>query len=172
MSKKRTIDSFYKRVHNVVQDPEIQTQTQTETEIQTQYQTNGNNVVEESPEIQVEPETNATFDSNEVKLDSLIRDPGKTPASAHNFSVRCYEDLKNKGGDERPTSINQGNYLELVKLIASYNPDVARVLENAPKNAKYSSPDIQKELLQMFAMKVQKAIRDEIGTAKFCFDSR
>ncbi|GJY69726.1 zinc finger MYM-type protein 1-like protein, partial [Tanacetum coccineum] len=106
----------------------------------------------------------------------------------HNFSVRCYEDLKNKvchienvidkqteqeimdnrGGDERPTSLNRGNYLELVKPLALYNKDVARVLENAPKNAKYTSPDIQKELLQMFVMKVQEAIRDEIGTTKFC----
>ena len=61
MSKKRTIDSFYKRVQDIVQDPEIQTQTQTETETQTQDQTNGDNIVEESPEVQVEPETNATF---------------------------------------------------------------------------------------------------------------
>ena len=79
MSKKRTIDFFYKRVQDVVQDPEIQTQTQTETETQTQDQTNGDNIVEESPEVQVEPETNATFNSNEVKLDSLIRDPGLRP---------------------------------------------------------------------------------------------
>ena len=79
MSKKRTIDSFYKRVQDIVQDPEIQTQTQTETETQTQDQTNGDNIVEESPEVQVEPETNATFNSNEVKLDSLIRDPGLRP---------------------------------------------------------------------------------------------
>lgn len=33
---------------------------------------------------------------------------------------------------------------------------------------KYTSPDIQKELLQMSTMNVQEAIRDEIGTAKFC----
>ena len=41
MSKKRTIDFFYKRVQDVVQDPEIQTQTQTETQTQTHDQTNG-----------------------------------------------------------------------------------------------------------------------------------
>ncbi|GJY00239.1 zinc finger MYM-type protein 1-like protein [Tanacetum coccineum] len=67
-----------------------------------------------------------------------------------------------RGGDEGPTSINLGNYLELVKLIASYNPNVARVLENAPKNAKYSSPDIQKELLQMFAIKVHSVVLYDI----------
>ena len=64
-----------------------------------------------------------------------------------------------RGGDERPTSLNRGNYLELVKLLALYNKDVARVVpEKAPQNAKYTSPNIQKELLQMFAMKVQEVI--------------
>ncbi|GKA41484.1 zinc finger MYM-type protein 1-like protein [Tanacetum coccineum] len=315
MNKKRIIDSFYKPIKDVVREPETVTVTQTQTE----NQTNGENIMEESPRARVEPDTNTTLNTDEVKLESLIRDPGvqpplssypnnqqdeirrtyirlepyqlvkahyplspcgfhkrrfqatwfrrflrleysdkkdvafcfpcylfsrkpigragsdtftakgfnnrrkvnsgttcpfvnhegKTPASAHNFSVRCYEDLKNKvchieklinkqmeqeimdnmlrlkvtidstkwltlqtcplrGGDERPTSLNRGNYLELVKLLALYNKDVARVLENTPKNAKYTSPDIQKELLQMFAMKVQEAIRDKIGTAKFC----
>nr|GEV39911.1 hypothetical protein [Tanacetum cinerariifolium] len=134
---------------------------------------------------------------------------GMTPSSAHNFLVRCYEDLKNKlchienvidkqtkqeimdnrlrlqvtidstkwltlqtchlrGDDERPTSLNRGNLLELVDLIASYNKDVARVVLNAPENAKYTSPDVQKEILQMYVMKVQESIRDEIGNAKFC----
>nr|GEV00001.1 hypothetical protein [Tanacetum cinerariifolium] len=73
-----------------------------------------------------------------------------------------------RGGDERPTSLNRGNLLELVDLIALYNKDVARVVLNAPKNAKYTSPDVQKGILQMYAMKVQESIRDEIGNTKFC----
>ncbi|GKB73661.1 zinc finger MYM-type protein 1-like protein [Tanacetum coccineum] len=63
-----------------------------------------------------------------------------------------------RGGDEQPTSLNQGNLLELVDLIASYNKDVARVWLNAHKNAKYTSLDIQKELLQLYAMKLQLAL--------------
>ena len=42
------------------------------------------------------------------------------------------------------------------------------MLENAPQNAKYTSPNIQKEILCVLATNVQKAIRDEIGTTKFC----
>ncbi|XP_023729350.1 uncharacterized protein LOC111877033 [Lactuca sativa] len=141
---------------------------------------------------------------------AFIVHEGKTPASAHNFSVRCYEDLKNqlchienviekqttqqvmdnilrlkvsieaikwltfqacalRGHDERPDSINQGNFLELIKLLASYNKTIDDVvLENAPQNAKYASPDIQKEILRVLATNVQKAIRDEIGMAQFC----
>ncbi|XP_071701334.1 uncharacterized protein [Rutidosis leptorrhynchoides] len=141
---------------------------------------------------------------------SFIKHEGKTPASAHNYSVKCYEDLKNqlgsienviekqstqeiidnrlrvrtsveiikwltmqacalRGHDERPDSKNRGNFLELMKLIASYNKEVDKVvLENAPKNATYTSPDVQKEILQIFATNVQQKIRDEIGNAKFC----
>ncbi|XP_059458397.1 uncharacterized protein LOC132187992 [Corylus avellana] len=74
-----------------------------------------------------------------------------------------------RGHDESSGSKNQGNFIELVKLLASYNDDVAGlVLENAPKNAKYTSPKIQKEMLHIIANKVRNAIRKEIGDAKFC----
>ncbi|XP_062085335.1 uncharacterized protein LOC133791421 [Humulus lupulus] len=42
------------------------------------------------------------------------------------------------------------------------------VLENAPSNASYTSPDIQKEILYVFSNKVKKEIRQEIGDSKFC----
>ncbi|KAJ1269938.1 hypothetical protein BS78_06G016400 [Paspalum vaginatum] len=74
-----------------------------------------------------------------------------------------------RGHDESATSKNQGNFLEMVKLLAAYDDDVkAVVLGNAPRNAKYTSPKIQKEILDMMACNVQKAIRNEIGDAKFC----
>jgi hypothetical protein len=41
------------------------------------------------------------------------------------------------------------------------------VLENAPLNAKYTSPDIQKEIFSIITMKIRKHIRDEVGDAKF-----
>ena len=42
------------------------------------------------------------------------------------------------------------------------------VLENAPGNAKYTSPTIQNEILHILASNVRNAIREEIGDAKFC----
>ncbi|XP_025662104.1 uncharacterized protein [Arachis hypogaea] len=57
----------------------------------------------------------------------------------------------------------------MLKLLASYNKEVdAVVLENAPQNAIYTSPSIQKEILHVFARKVQNEVRNEIGNAKFC----
>jgi hypothetical protein len=74
-----------------------------------------------------------------------------------------------RGHDESDDSMNQGNSLEMVKLIASYDEEVkAVVLGNAPQNAKYTSGQIQKEILDLMASNVQKAIHNEIGDAKFC----
>ncbi|XP_034920185.2 uncharacterized protein [Populus alba] len=42
------------------------------------------------------------------------------------------------------------------------------VLEKAPKNAKYTSPTIQKEILHILANKVRKKICEEVRDAKFC----
>lgn len=55
----------------------------------------------------------------------------------------------------------------MVKLLASYNKDVdAVVLKNAPQNAKYTSHEVQTELLSLYARKVQHSIREEIGSSK------
>ncbi|KAJ3699800.1 hypothetical protein LUZ61_003505 [Rhynchospora tenuis] len=73
-----------------------------------------------------------------------------------------------RGHDESPESINQGNFLEMIKILGCYSKEVKEVLENAPGNAKYTSPPVQKEILNTFARKVQKTIREEIGNSKFC----
>ena len=40
--------------------------------------------------------------------------------------------------------------------------------KKTPKNAKYTSPTIQKKILHILANKVRTKIREEIGDAKFC----
>ncbi|XP_061362827.1 uncharacterized protein LOC133306518, partial [Gastrolobium bilobum] len=74
-----------------------------------------------------------------------------------------------RGHDENLDSLNRGNFLEMIKFLASYNQEVALVvLEKAPQNASYSSPRIQKESLHVFSQKVKDTIREEISNAKFC----
>ncbi|KAL7129079.1 hypothetical protein ABFS83_13G039100 [Erythranthe nasuta] len=59
-----------------------------------------------------------------------------------------------QGHDEGPKSTNPGNFIEMVKLLASYNDKVSEtVLEKAPHNAKYTSGKIQKEILHINATK-------------------
>ena len=74
-----------------------------------------------------------------------------------------------RGHDETLQSKNRGNFLEIIRILASYNDKVAQVvLENAPKSAKYTSPTIQKEILHVIASKVRSKIREDIGDSKFC----
>lgn len=74
-----------------------------------------------------------------------------------------------RGHDESPESTNRGNYIELIKLHGRANKEIDDVvLENAAKNAKYTSPRIQKEILKIIADCVRHKIREEIGDAKFC----
>nr|GEY53722.1 zinc finger MYM-type protein 1-like [Tanacetum cinerariifolium] len=118
MSKKRTIDFFYKQIEDVVDDPEIQTQTQTQTQPQTpkqaqpqtETQTNGDNVMKESLGAGVEPETIVTSNLNEVNLDCLIRDPGVQPPIS-SYPSNLQDEIKR-------TYITLGPY----QLIKSYYP--------------------------------------------------
>ncbi|CAL8162116.1 unnamed protein product [Prunus armeniaca] len=74
-----------------------------------------------------------------------------------------------RGHDEKKNSINRGNFLQMLEILAAYNEKVAGViLDKAPKNASYTSPQIQKEILHVFSTKVKKAICEEIGESKFC----
>ena len=74
-----------------------------------------------------------------------------------------------RGHDETLQSKNRGNFLEMIRILASYSDKVEQVvLENAPKSAKYTSPTIQKEILHVIASKVRSKIREDIGDSKFC----
>ena len=44
-----------------------------------------------------------------------------------------------RGHDETPQSKNRGNFIEMIKLLAEFNSEIASVvLENAPKVCKYT----------------------------------
>ncbi|XP_026428883.1 zinc finger MYM-type protein 1-like [Papaver somniferum] len=73
------------------------------------------------------------------------------------------------GHDESKSSRNRGNFIELLKFSATLNENVKSVvLENAPGNAKYTSPSVQKEILSIISNRVRSKIRKEIGNAKYC----
>ena len=70
--------------------------------------------------------------------------------------------------DESSTSTNQGYFLTTLDLMVDYNNNIVEIMAKAPKSATYTSPQIQKEILHVISTKVKKAIREEIGDAKFC----
>jgi len=59
--------------------------------------------------------------------------------------------------------------LEMIRLMGRLNVDIDDVvLEKALKNAKYTLPTIQKEILHILTNKVRKKICEEVRDAKFC----
>jgi hypothetical protein len=85
--------------------------------------------------------------------------------------VRClaFQGCVFRGHDETLDSKNRGNFLEMIKILESYNDKVASVvLKNTPKFAKYISHTIQKEILQVITSKVLDKIREDIRDSKFC----
>ncbi|XP_042467557.1 zinc finger MYM-type protein 1-like [Zingiber officinale] len=71
--------------------------------------------------------------------------------------------------DESSTSQNCGNFIEMLKLLGKWNASIDDViLEKAPGNAKYTSPEVQKEILHIIGNRVRNKIRAEIGDSKFC----
>ena len=73
-----------------------------------------------------------------------------------------------KGRDESSTSVNRRNFLEILDVVVLYDKKVVKMIAKTLKNMTYTSPQIQKEILHVFSMKVMNAIRKEIGDAKFC----
>lgn len=70
--------------------------------------------------------------------------------------------------DESSSSKNQGNLIEMIKLMGKIDVNINNVvLEKAQKNAKYTSPDIQKDILHILTERVRKKIHEEVGSAKF-----
>ncbi|XP_073271061.1 uncharacterized protein [Primulina huaijiensis] len=74
-----------------------------------------------------------------------------------------------RGHDESSYSQNRGNFIEMLKLLGKWNASIEDViLDKAPGNARYTSPEVQKEILHIIGNRVRKKIRDEIGDFKFC----
>ena len=61
-----------------------------------------------------------------------------------------------RGQDESFTSTNRENFLTTLDLILGYNNNVVEIMTKAPKkNATYTSPHIQKEILHVISTKVK-----------------
>lgn len=75
------------------------------------------------------------------------------------------QSLPLRGHDESSKSANRGNFLELVDLIAKYDPTLREHLEKAKKNATYLSPQIQNEFIEALASCVQKNIIEKVKEA-------
>lgn len=68
------------------------------------------------------------------------------------------QDVAFRGHLESSTSLNRGNFLEIMKLVGNHDNVVQERLQDGPRNATYTSPEVQNTLLQIMANMVRKTI--------------
>jgi hypothetical protein len=69
--------------------------------------------------------------------------------------------------DESSTSMNKGNFKELVEWYKNRNEKVNKAFDKAPLHCVMTSPRIQKDLVKACAQEVTKVILDEIEDKNF-----
>ena len=70
-------------------------------------------------------------------------------------------------GHREYNSHNQGNFLEILSTIANHDKVVEAKLKNAPRNAIYTSPEIQNQLLQLMGESVCSMVCRAVKEAVF-----
>ena len=75
------------------------------------------------------------------------------------------QEIALRGHRESQTSLNRRNFLEILELVANHDPGVRHRLADGPRNATYTSADIQNELLNVMGRIVQKQICRDIMKA-------
>ena len=76
-----------------------------------------------------------------------------------------HQEITLRGHREGEESRNRGNFLEILNLIAIHDPVINERLKNGPKNAKYTSPDIQNTLINVMGRMVQESICSSVCKA-------
>ena len=72
-----------------------------------------------------------------------------------------------RGHNESEDSLNRGNFLEILKLVALHDNTVQDRLQQGPRNTMYTSPEIQNSLLHIMGDMVRKMICDGVQQAGF-----
>ena len=76
------------------------------------------------------------------------------------------QSIAQRGHRENNENVNRGNFLGLLKLVSNHDPIVAKKCVDLPKNAKYTSPKIQNEVLQLLADMIRKQIIEEVKSSE------
>ncbi|KAL4126009.1 hypothetical protein QTP88_010241 [Uroleucon formosanum] len=111
-----------------------------------------------------------------VSVASLINDGHlKLVKENHNFiksigRVLLYtaiQGIAQRCDNEGESSLNRGNFVELLNLVENFNNEFKSKRRSLPNNAKYISPQIQNEMLSIFNDMIQAIISDEIQKSQY-----
>ncbi|XP_019184047.1 PREDICTED: zinc finger MYM-type protein 1-like [Ipomoea nil] len=84
------------------------------------------------------------------------------------YPVLLRQGLAFRGHDESYDSLNRGNFLEALRLLANNNDKIAKVmLQNAPENHQMTAPCIKKDIANAIASEVTQVIINDLGEELF-----
>lgn len=72
-----------------------------------------------------------------------------------------------RGETEISQSLHEGNFLLWLNTIANYDNVIKNKLQNGPLNAKYTSPKIQNEIIEIFRKLIQNKIITEVKDSQY-----
>jgi len=76
------------------------------------------------------------------------------------------QNLAFQGHDQSSSSTNRGNFIELMNLLATYDPELNAHLQNASATH-YIHSDNQNEFIHCIASEIEKSITSEIKEARY-----
>ncbi|KAG8633695.1 hypothetical protein MANES_18G139666v8 [Manihot esculenta] len=99
------------------------------------------------------------FSSSAVKGKSKIEYRCRLNASIVCLHYLLMQGLAFRGNNESEESLNQGNFIELLKVLVSCNEEINNVvLKNAPENLKLIVPTIKKDIINACAVEITNVI--------------
>lgn len=117
-----------------------------------------------------------------IRIETCLSDAYKQSIEKHNESVKnnryvlsrlidatCFlakQELSFRGHDEQVTSINRGNYVELIHLLGTLDPKLSGHLSTSTVFSGLSG-DIQNDLIQSISNVLLKTIKNEIEHTNF-----
>ncbi|XP_031106247.1 zinc finger MYM-type protein 1-like [Ipomoea triloba] len=102
--------------------------------------------------------------SEQSKQDYRVR----LTSSVTSIRFLLRQGLAFRGNDETLDSLNWGNFLEFLKVLADTNEDVGKVvMQNAPENHQMTSPLIQKDIVNAIASETTEIIINDLGEELF-----
>ena len=72
-----------------------------------------------------------------------------------------------RGHDEKPTSENQGKFLEEIMFLAKHHAPLKKWLDSRPENVSWLSHDIQNEMIDLLSQNVIETRKEQILESKY-----
>ena len=119
----------------------------------------------EAIDTQLNKETKERMEENQKVIESLLKIV--MLCGKQGIALRGHRHDHIVWTDEDFEAENEGNFIELIRFRAETDDILRRHLDNAPRNARYTSKTVQNELISIIGNRIRTDILSEVKQAKF-----